>query len=97
MQEGFAAGQRRPPLFHDSFDILGMDERGPFPALQILERPSDVPEPCLIEEIKVAARPARVNQAWYRINKRFKVGDLIASHDAVGIRGHRWYCILLAL
>jgi hypothetical protein len=36
MQEGFAAGQRRAPLFHDSFDILGMDERCPLPALQIL-------------------------------------------------------------
>src|SRR5580704_2579574 len=36
MQEGFAAGQTRAPLFHDSFDILGMDERCPLPALQIL-------------------------------------------------------------
>jgi hypothetical protein len=35
-QEGFAAGERRAPLFHDSFDILGMNERGPLPALQIL-------------------------------------------------------------
>jgi hypothetical protein len=36
MHEGFAAGQRRAPLFHDSFDILGVDERCPPPALQIL-------------------------------------------------------------
>src|SRR3984957_5168685 len=36
MQEGFAAGQRRAPLFHDSFDVLGMDERCPLPALQML-------------------------------------------------------------
>jgi hypothetical protein len=34
--EGFAAGQRRAPLFYDSFDVLGMDERYPLPALQIL-------------------------------------------------------------
>jgi hypothetical protein len=36
MQEGFAAGQRRAPLSHDSFDILGMNERCPLPAVQIL-------------------------------------------------------------
>jgi hypothetical protein len=36
IQEGFAANQTRAPLFHDSFDILGMDERCPIPALQIL-------------------------------------------------------------
>jgi hypothetical protein len=36
MQEGFATGQRRAPLFHDCFDILGMNERCPLPALQIL-------------------------------------------------------------
>ncbi len=36
MQEGFAAGQRRAPRFHDCFDILGMNERCPLPALQIL-------------------------------------------------------------
>ena len=35
MQERFATGQRRTPPFHDSFDILGMDERCPIPALQI--------------------------------------------------------------
>jgi hypothetical protein len=36
MQKGLAASQRRAPLFHDSFDILGMDERCPLPVLQIL-------------------------------------------------------------
>jgi hypothetical protein len=36
MQEGFAAGQRSSPFLDDSFDILGMDERCPFPAQQIL-------------------------------------------------------------
>jgi hypothetical protein len=69
MQEGFAAGQRRAPPFHDSFDILGMDERCPLPALQILERPPYVPEPCLIEEVEVAIRPTRVNQAGSRIDE----------------------------
>jgi hypothetical protein len=73
MQERFAAGQRRAPLFHDSFDILGMDERCPLPALQILQRPPYVPEPCLIEEIEVAVQPARVNQAGSRIDKELKV------------------------
>jgi len=36
MQEGFAPGQSRAPLFHDFFDILGMDARCPLPALHIL-------------------------------------------------------------
>ena len=35
-QEGFAAGQRRAPVFHDSFEILGMDETCPLPAFQFL-------------------------------------------------------------
>src|SRR5258708_27590268 len=29
IQEGFAAGQRGAPLFHDSFDIVRMNERCP--------------------------------------------------------------------
>jgi hypothetical protein len=33
MKEGFVAGQELSPLFHDPFDILGMDERGPLSAL----------------------------------------------------------------
>jgi hypothetical protein len=76
MQEGFAAGQRRAPLFDDSFDILGMDERGPLPALQVLERPPYVPEPCLIEEIEVAVRPTGVNQAGSRMDQELKVRGL---------------------
>jgi hypothetical protein len=36
MQKGFAAGQTGAPLVHDSLDILGIDERCPLPALQIL-------------------------------------------------------------
>ena len=93
MQEGFAAVQRRAPLFHDSFDILGMDERCPLPALQLLRRPPYVPEPCLIEEIEVAVRPGRVNQAGGRINKELKVRGLIPSGCAISIRGHGWYCM----
>src|SRR5271170_4581177 len=69
IQEGFAAGKRRAPPFHDSFDILRMDERCPLPALQILQRLSDVPQPRLIEEIEVPVRPARVNQAGSRVDK----------------------------
>jgi hypothetical protein len=62
IQVGFAAGQRRAPLFHHSFDILEMDERCPVPALQILQRPPYVHEPCSIEEIEVAVRRTGVNQ-----------------------------------
>jgi len=36
MEEGFAANQRCAPLFQDFFDILGMYERCPLPAPQIL-------------------------------------------------------------
>ena len=63
MQEGFTAGQRRAPLFDDCFDILAMEERCPLPAQQIVQRSPNVLQPCLIEEIEVAVRPARVNQA----------------------------------
>src|SRR5580704_7033068 len=93
MQEGFPAGQGRAPLFHDFFDILGMNERCPLPALQILQRPAYVPEPCLIEEIEVAIRPARVNQAGGRIDKELKGRGSIPSGCAVSTRGHGSYCI----
>ncbi len=65
-----------------------MDERCPLPALQILQRPPYVPEPCLIEEIEVAVRPTRVNQAGSRIDKELKVGGLILSGSAISTRGH---------
>ena len=55
-------------------------------ALQILPRPPCVPEPCLIEEIEVAVRPSRVNQAGGRIDKELKARDLIPSHGAISIR-----------
>src|ERR1700733_9993348 len=77
MQEGLAAGQRRAPLFHDSFDILGIDERCPLPALQILQRPPYIPEPCSIEEIEVAVQPTRVNQAGSRMDEELKVCRVI--------------------
>src|SRR5271170_4698464 len=93
MQERFAAGQRRAQLFHDSFDILGMDERRPLPALQILQRSPHVPEPCLIEKIEVAVRPTRVNQAGSGVDEELKVRHLTSSDGAISIRGRKWYCI----
>jgi hypothetical protein len=93
MQEGFAAGQRHAPVFHDSFDILGMYERCPLPALQILQRPPDVPEPCLIEEIETAVGRTRMKQAGGRIDKELKVQDLVTWDRAVAIRDHDSYCI----
>ena len=36
IKEGFATSQRRAPFFHDSFDVIGMNECCPLPALQIL-------------------------------------------------------------
>ncbi len=87
MQEGFAAGQRGAPLFHDSLDILGMDERCPLPATQIIQRPPYIPEPCLIEEIEVAVWPTRVNQAGGRIDQELKVRRLIPSDSTSSIRG----------
>ena len=97
MQEGFAAGQRRAPLFHDSFDIFGMDERCPLPALQILQRLPYVPEPCLIEEIEVAVRPARVNQAGGRIDKELKVCGLIPSDGTISTGTHCSHYILFKM
>src|SRR5580700_9682577 len=88
MKEGFAAGQRRAPLFHDFFDVLGMDERCPLPALQIPERPPYVHEPCLIEEIEVAVGPARMNQAGSRIDEELKVRGLIPSGGTISIGSH---------
>jgi len=73
IEEGFAAGQRRAPRFHDALDILGIDERCPLPALQILQRPPHILEPCLIEEIEVAVRPTRVNHAGRRMDEELKV------------------------
>jgi hypothetical protein len=47
----------------------------------------------LIEEIEMAVRPARVNQAGGRIDQELKVRDLISSDGSISIRGHGWYCI----
>jgi hypothetical protein len=88
MQEGFAAGKRSAPPFHDSFDVLGMDERCPLPALQILDRAPYVPEPCLIEEIQVPVWPTRVNQAGGRMNQELKIRGLIPSSGAISVGGH---------
>ena len=65
-----------------------MNERCPIPTLQILQRPPDVGEPCLIEEIEVAVRPARVNQAGSRIDKGLKVQRVIPSDGAISGGSH---------
>ena len=51
-------------------------------------------EPCLIEEIEVAVRPARVNQAGGRIDEELNVQGLTPSGGIVSIGGHRSYYIL---
>ncbi len=68
MQEGLAADQRRTPLFHHCFEVVGMDCGCPLPALQILERPAHVRQPSLIEEIEVAIRQSGVDQRWGRVD-----------------------------
>jgi hypothetical protein len=65
-----------------------MDEFCPVPSLQILQRLSYVPQPCLIEEIEVPIRPASVNQARSRVDKELKVGGLTLSDSAISTRGH---------
>ena len=43
----------------DSFNVVAMNNRRPFPALYILQRPSQVLQPSLIEEIEIAVRADR--------------------------------------
>jgi hypothetical protein len=45
----------------------------PFPALHILERPSDILEPALIEKIEIAVGQTGVDQGWSRIDEELKV------------------------
>ena len=64
MQEGFACGQRRAAFLHDSFDVIGMNECWPLPALQIFnERPTLV-EPRVIGEIKLADQADSCESGW---------------------------------
>jgi transposase-like protein len=42
----------------------------------------------LIEEIEVAIRPTRVNQAWGRVDKELKVRSWILPDCSISIRGH---------
>ena len=75
MQEGFTTGQGRAPLLNDSFDIVGMNARRPFPALQLFQRPTYILQPSLIEEIEVAVGQTGVNQAGGRIDQELKVRE----------------------
>src|SRR6266478_3835703 len=70
-----------------------MNERCPFPALQIIHSSSYIPVPLLIEEIKVAVRSTRVNQAGARIDKELKVRGLVPSGGTISIGGHGWHYI----
>ncbi len=94
VKEGFSAGQGRAPHFDDSFDIIGMDRRGPLPALQIFERLPDVLEPALIEKIEVAVRQTGVDEGGSRIDEELKVRGRPGAIGVVGGGSHAAHYIL---
>jgi hypothetical protein len=56
--------------------------------MKIVQRPPYLTEPCLIEEIAVAVRTTRSNEAGGRIDKELRVRGLITSDCDVYAGSH---------
>src|SRR5208283_3802468 len=66
----------RAPLLNNSFDILGMNVLGPSPTQQIFQRPTQIVEPTLIEEVEVSVRQTGVDQGGGGVDQEPKIRRL---------------------
>jgi hypothetical protein len=73
VQERLTIRQGRAPLLNNSFNVIGVNALRPFPTLQLFQRPTDILQPGLIEEIEETVRQTGVNQARSRIDQEPKV------------------------
>src|SRR5947209_15946285 len=90
MQERLATGQRGPPFFQNSVEVIRMNGNGPPPALQILQSEPHILKPGLIEEINVAIGPSGMDQSRERVSNESKIQrcSRVAIIGIIGPEGH---------